>query len=240
MQNIFKLNVVAAIALLSACQKTDDPTAGKSLADIPNADLVRLCERADLQDVVLNYFVESVFKRNVANAGILGSLYDQGLSEEKIRQETSIENVRAERHSTEQVDCIVDFVSDVSSEDVGFSEAKFADAQYSLIQQPDSSYQVVPKKASFFANIFLDGVGRDIWIAERQSTAQSAREAEEAASNSDGDNGDSEYNTDGSHNSNSRAPTAEEEADIRRIAEEAGMKATPHGNGFDIGPADDE
>ncbi len=237
MQNIFKLNVVAAIALLSACQKTDDPTAGKSLADIPNADLVKLCERADLQDVALGYFVEAVFKRNAANAGLLGSLDDQGLSEEKIRQETSIENVRAERHSAEQVDCKVDFVSDVSSEDVGFSEAKFADAEYSLIQQPDSSYQVVPKKASFFANIFLDGVGRDIWIAERQSTAQSARETEVAASNSEGYNGEGAYESD---DSQSRAPTAEEEADIRRIAEEAGMKATPHGNGFDIGSADDE
>lgn len=237
MQNIFKLNVVAAIALLSACQKTDDPTAGKSLADIPNADLVKLCERADLQDVALSYFVEAVFKRNAANAGLLGSLDDQGLSEEKIRQETSVENVRAERHSAEQVDCIVDFVSDVSSEDVGFSEAKFADAQYSLIQQPDSSYQVVPKKASFFANIFLDGVGRDIWMAERQRAEQSAREAEEAASSSKGNNGEDAYDPD---DGQSRAPTAEEEADIRRIAEEAGMKATPHGNGFDIGPADDE
>ena len=237
MQNIFKLNVVAAIVMLSACQKTDDPTASKLLADIPNADLIRLCERADLQDVALDYFVEAVFKRNKANAGLLGSLYDQGLSEEKIRQETSIDNVRAERHSAEQVDCKVDFVSDVSSEDVGFSEAKFADAQYSLILQPDSSYQVVPKKASFFANIFLDGVGRDIWIAERQRTEQSAQEAESAASSSKGNNGEDAYDPD---DGQSRAPTAEEEADIRRIAEEAGMKATPHGNGFDIGPADDE
>ena len=237
MKSIFKLNVVAAIALLSACQKTDDPTAGKSLADISNADLVKLCERADLQEVALDYFVEAVFKRNAANAGLLGSLYDQGLSEEKIRQETSIDNVRAERHSAEQVDCIVDFVSDVSSEDVGFTEAKFADAQYSLIQQPDSSYQVVPKKASFFANIFLDGVGRDIWIAERQRTEQSAREAEVAASSTKGNNGEGAYDPD---DGQSRAPTAEEEADIRRIAEEAGMKVTPHGNGFDIGPANDE
>ncbi len=110
MKNIFKLNVVAAIALLSGCQNTEDPTAAKSLADISNADLVRLCERADLQDVALDYFVESVFKRNAANARLLGSLYDQGLSEEKIRQETSIDNIRAERHSAEQVDCIVDFV----------------------------------------------------------------------------------------------------------------------------------
>ena len=39
MKNIFKLNVVAAIALLSGCQNTEDPTAAKSLADISNADL---------------------------------------------------------------------------------------------------------------------------------------------------------------------------------------------------------
>jgi hypothetical protein len=240
MHNIFKLNVVAAIIMLSACQKAEDPTAGKLLADIPNADLVRLCERADLQDVVLNYFVEAVFKRNVANAGLLGSLYDQGLSEEKIRQQTSIENVRAERHSTEQVDCTADFVSDVSSEDVGFGEVKFADAQYALIQQPDNSYQVVPKKASFFANIFLDGVGRDIWIAERRRTEQSAQEAEGAASSPDGRNAQGADDTGNLYNSQSRAPTAEEEADIRRIAEEAGMKATPHGNGFDIVSSDDE
>jgi hypothetical protein len=40
--------------------------------------------------------------------------------------------------------------------------------------------------------------------------------------------------------SDTRPPTPEEEADIRRIAEEAGMTVTPHGNGFDIAPPDDE
>jgi hypothetical protein len=36
-----------------------------------------------------------------------------------------------------------------------------------------------------------------------------------------------------------RPPTPEEEADIRRIAEEHGMVATPHGDGFDVGPSDE-
>jgi hypothetical protein len=38
----------------------------------------------------------------------------------------------------------------------------------------------------------------------------------------------------------SRPATAEEEADIRRIAEEHGMVTTPHGNGFDVGPSSDD
>jgi hypothetical protein len=36
-----------------------------------------------------------------------------------------------------------------------------------------------------------------------------------------------------------RPPTPEEEADIRRIAEEHGMVATPHGDGFDVSPSDE-
>jgi hypothetical protein len=36
-----------------------------------------------------------------------------------------------------------------------------------------------------------------------------------------------------------RPATAEEEADIRRIAEENGMVVTPHGDGFDLGPSDE-
>ncbi len=96
---------------------------------------------------------------------------------------------------------------------------------------------VTKRGVPFFANIFLDGVGRDIWIAERQRTEQSAREAEVTASSAKGNNGEGAYDA---YVGRSRAPTAEEEADIRRIAEEAGMKVTPHGNGFDIGPADDE
>jgi hypothetical protein len=239
MHKILKLSAVAAIAMLSACQKADDPTDGKLLADIANADLVRLCERADLQDIALDFFVEAMFKRNMANAGLLGSFYDQGLSEEKMRQETSIENARAKRHSAEQVDCTVDFVADVSSEDVGFGEVKFADAQYSLIQQSDNSYQVVPKKASFFAKIFLDGVDRDVWMAERERAEQSAREADEAASSSDDDNVEGADDTDGSYDSQTRAATPEEEADIRRIAKEHGMDVTPHGDGFDVVPSDE-
>lgn len=179
--SIFKISAVSAIALLAACQRGDEPTDGKPLADIANTDLVQLCERADFQDIVLDSFVEAMFKRSVANAGLLGSIYNQDLTEEKARQETSIENARAKHHSPEQVDCTVDFVSDVSADNKGMSEVKFADAQYSLIQQPDNSYQVVAKKATFFANISIDGTSRDAWVAERQMEAQSAREAKAAA-----------------------------------------------------------
>ncbi len=37
-----------------------------------------------------------------------------------------------------------------------------------------------------------------------------------------------------------RPATPEEEAEIRRIAEEAGMTVTKHGDGYDVGPPDDE
>lgn len=180
MGRLLKISAVSAIALLAACQRGDDPTEGKPLADIANTDLVQLCERADFQDIVLDSFVEALFKRSVANAGLLGSIYNQDLTEEKARQETLIGNARAKRHSPEQVDCTVDFVSDVTSENSGMSEVKFADAQYSLIQQADNSYQVVAKKATFFANIFIDGTRRDAWVAERQMEAQNARDADMA------------------------------------------------------------
>lgn len=39
--------------------------------------------------------------------------------------------------------------------------------------------------------------------------------------------------------SGSRPATAEEEADILRIAKERGMVVTPHGDGFDVGPSDE-
>ena len=39
--------------------------------------------------------------------------------------------------------------------------------------------------------------------------------------------------------SGSRPATAEEEAEIRRIAEENGMVATPNGDGFDVRPSDE-
>ena len=41
------------------------------------------------------------------------------------------------------------------------------------------------------------------------------------------------------YDSGSRPATAEEEADIRRIAKERGMVVTPHGDGFDVGPSDE-
>ena len=232
MREMFKFGVVSAVVILAACSEDANPQTEQV------ADLVQLCERADIQESVLDIFVEAMFKRNKANAGLLGSIYDQGLSEEKARQETSIENARAKRHSPEQVDCTVDFVGNVSSDNQGFNEVKFADAQYSLIQQPDNNYQVVPKKASFFVNLFIDGTPRDAWIAERQIEAQSVRETEEEAalsSNSSGENeADEEYD-----NSDTRPATADEEADIRRIADEHGMVATPHGNGFDVRPSDE-
>lgn len=229
MREMYKFGVVSAVIILAACAEDADPRAEQV------TDLVQLCERADIQESVLDIFVEAMFKRNKANAGLLGPIYDQGLSEEKARQETSIENARAKRHSPEQVDCTVDFVANVSSDNEGMNEVKFADAQYSLIQQPDNTYQVVPKKASFFVNLLIDGIPRDAWMAERQIEAQSARETEEAAAlssdSSVANEADEEYD-----NSGTRPATAEEEADIRRIAEEHGMVATPHGNGFDVGP----
>ena len=232
MREMYKFGVVSAVIILAACAEDSDPRTERV------ADLVQLCERADIQESILDIFVEAMFKRNKANAGLLGSIYDQGLSEEKARQETSIENARAKRHSPEQVDCTVDFVGNVSSDNEGMNEVKFADAQYSLIQQRDNTYQVVPKKASFFVNLFIDGTPRDAWMAEQQIEAQSARETEEeAALSSDSSNGnqaDEEYD-----NSDTRPATAEEEADIRRIAEEHGMAATPHGNGFDLRPSDE-
>jgi hypothetical protein len=178
MRKTLKISVISVVALLVGCGRADGPTEGKPLADISKTDLVQLCERADLQDIVLDIFVEAMFKRNVANAGFFGSMYDQGLSEEKARQETSIENARAKRHSTDQVDCTVDFVSDVASDSSGISEVKFADARYSLIRQPDNTYQVVPKKASFFANVFIDGISAEAWKAQAQLDTQDAREAE--------------------------------------------------------------
>jgi hypothetical protein len=243
MRNISKICAVSVITLLVACQQSDNSTEGKPLIDIANTDLVQLCERADLQDSVLDIFVEAMFKRNVTNAGLLGSFYNQGLSEEKARQETSIENARAKRHSTDQVDCTVDFVNDVSSDNAGISEVKFADAQYSLIQQPDNSYQVVPKKASFFANIFIDGISREAWKAQAQREAQSAREADEAASNA-GENEDPQRSQDvegtqTSNDSESRPATTEEAAEIRRIAKERGMVVNPHGDGFDVGSSEE-
>lgn len=233
------LSAVSVVALLVGCGRAEGPTEGKPLADLANTDLVQLCERADLQGTVLDIFVEAMFKRNVSNAGFLGSIYDQDLSEEKVRQETSIENVRAKKHSTDQVDCIVDFVADVSSDNKGISDIKFADAQYALIKQSDNSYQVIAKKATFFANAFIDGISRDAWIAERQMEAQSAREPEAVESGSDGYNEqlrpqDAEV-TDGSHDSESSPATAVEEAETRRIAKERGMVATQHGDGSDGG-----
>lgn len=243
MREMLKFGAVSAAVLLVACQRDADSTDGKAIADIANADLVQLCERADLQDVVLDIFVEAGFKRSMANTGFAGPIYDQSLSEEKIRQETSIENARAKRHSTDQVDCTVDFVADVSSDDKGMSEVKFADAQYSLIQQPDNSYQVVPKKATFFANVFIDGMSRDAWNAEMQRRAQSAREDQAVASDAgdyvDQDKPQQAEDAENSNDSNSRPATVEEEADIRRIAKERGMVVTPHGNGFDVVPSDE-
>jgi hypothetical protein len=233
------LSAVSVVALLVGCGRVDGPTEGKPLADLANIDLVQLCERADLQDIVLDIFVEAMFKRNVANAGLFGSIYDQSLSEEKIRQETSIENARAKRHSAEQVNCTADFVANVSSDNKGISEIKFADAQYAVIQQPDNSYQVIAKKATFFANTFIDGLSRDAWTAARQMEAQSAREAEAVESGSDGYNEqlrpqDAEV-TDGSHHSESSPATAVEEAETRRMAKERGMVATQHGDDSDGG-----
>lgn len=185
MRKTLKISVISLVVLLVGCGRADGPSEGKPLADLANTDLVQLCERADLQDTVLDIFVEAMFKRNVANAGLFGSIYDQSLSEERVRQETSIENARAKRHSTDQVDCTADFVANVSSDNKGISEIKFADAQYAVIQQPDNSYQVIAKKVTFFANTFIDGLSRDAWTAARQMEAQSAREAEAVALSSD-------------------------------------------------------
>lgn len=71
----------------------------------------------------------------------------------------------------------------------------------------------------------------------------SAREDKEVASSSgnyvDQNIPQKAEDTESTYDSGSLPATAEEEADIRRIAKEHGMAVTPHGDGFDVGPSDE-
>lgn len=165
---------------LAACQNQGP----LDVANVTEEEANEACARADIKDQVLDEVLRSRVASNIGKNGLLMLVDENGLiteaAVESLKQRSSVESAQGKKASNVQMDCTVNLVTTVSDDDD--TPVEFRGVKFSIMDvDGEDNYRIVTDKASFFRNVFVDGMSKAQWDGQKQAEAEMAVQAETEA-----------------------------------------------------------
>ena len=168
-----KLWIGLATLALGACQNQQP----LDVANVTEEEANEACARADIKDQVLDEVLRSQVASNIGKNGFLMLFDENGVitetAVESLKQRSSVDNARGKKASNIQMDCTINLVTTVSDDDD--TPVEFRGIKFSIMDvEGEDNYRIVTDKGSFFRNLFVDGMPKVQWDAQKQAEAEMA------------------------------------------------------------------
>jgi hypothetical protein len=175
-----KIWIGIMLTALAACQNQES----LDVANVTAEEANEACARADIKDQVLDEVLRSRVASNLGQNALLILFDENGViteaAVESLKQRSSVENAEGKKASNIQMECSINLMTTVSENDD--TPVEFRDIKFSIMDvEGEDNYRIVTDKGSFFRNLFVGGMPKAQWDAQKQAEADMAVQAEAEA-----------------------------------------------------------